>query len=588
MPVGALVGGGATKKKAGSPRDKFDASGLTGDLKAELKKAKAQKEAQEKEANGAQAPGEAWTLPGGVPPPPMEHPPGLEVGARRQSRKSMSGGGAEAWQQLNEVVKDGDEEERRKVEEQMRVKHEGKSAKTSADVEVYYAELRELDELTSKQAAQLRCHEILSNSKFDMSVGVIIFANSVTMGMEIEYSTEYVYLELFYLAVYTTELSLRFFAHGRSCLDSGWVRFDALLVSLGIVFNIVSPLATMMMGPPTGTNNLEMFAVLKVLRLMRLARAVRLLAQFKALWLLVRGLLGSGTTMMYTFLILFGLVYVFACLALEVITKNFSARAEYPIYNERVEVYFSNLPRSMLTLVQFLTLDSIGTIYAPLIICEPTLAVYFVTFLLVCSIAMMNLVTAVIVQGSLEQAETEKDVAKAYKTQQIMKLMPGIRAAFLALDEDGSGELTLEEVMQAPDEVKEDLSQVVPSDDLIELFEMLDSDGGGSIDVDEFVDGLTRIVTSDTPLDVLRTQKQLKLARTEIHKVEDKVNAINQQVTEVEGSVDRGFTRLAEVISELGAKSPAQPTRHRPVPVKQGSPRRKPVQKADGQVDDSG
>ena len=30
--------------------------------------------------------------------------------------------------------------------------------------------------------------------------------------------------------------------------------------------------------------------------------------------------------------------------------------------------------------------------------CRPLLVVYFVTFLLVCSIAMMNLVTAVIVQ----------------------------------------------------------------------------------------------------------------------------------------------------------------------------------------------
>merc|ERR1719197_2267046 len=118
----------------------------------------------------------------------------------------------------------------------------------------------------------------------------------------------------------------------------------------------------------------------------------------------------------------------------------------------------------MLTLVQFLTLDSIGTIYAPMIMVEPSLVLYFVTFLLVCSIAMMNLVTAVIVQGSLEQAEADKEVEAAYKKQAMVKLMPTIRAAFLELDDDGSGEVTVDEVMAAPDDVKQELANCVNSD----------------------------------------------------------------------------------------------------------------------------
>merc|ERR1719443_944252 len=92
--------------------------------------------------------------------------------------------------------------------------------------------------------------------------------------------------------------------------------------------------------------------------------------------------------------------------------------------------------------------------------------VFFISFLLIVSTAVINLVTAVIVSQSLEQADLDKDVEEAYKKQQLMKLMPGIRAAFLALDDDGSGEITMEEIMQCPEEVKEELAKCVPADEL--------------------------------------------------------------------------------------------------------------------------
>ena len=47
------------------------------------------------------------------------------------------------------------------------------------------------------------------------------------------------------------------------------------------------------------------FIVLRILRLAKLARAVRLVAQARSLWLLVRGMAGSLLTMFYTFIIIF-------------------------------------------------------------------------------------------------------------------------------------------------------------------------------------------------------------------------------------------------------------------------------------------
>merc|ERR1719502_2459103 len=95
-----------------------------------------------------------------------------------------------------------------------------------------------------------------------------------------------------------------------------------------------------------------MLLVLRTFRLARLARTVRLLAQFKVLWMLVRGLLSSAGTMAYIFILFFLILYVFACMGVELITKpqfalNEWERAENPDYDKLVMDHWANIPVSM-------------------------------------------------------------------------------------------------------------------------------------------------------------------------------------------------------------------------------------------------
>merc|ERR1719379_2531989 len=110
---------------------------------------------------------------------------------------------------------------------------------------------------------------------------------------------------------------------------------------------------------------LESILVLKVLRLFRLARALRLFAIFKDLWMLVRGLLSSGLTLFYSFVILLVIHYMFACLAVELLTKHklTSTDSEWAAI---VQEYFKDLYTSMLTLLQFTTFDSVAVIQRPM------------------------------------------------------------------------------------------------------------------------------------------------------------------------------------------------------------------------------
>jgi len=167
-------------------------------------------------------------------------------------------------------------------------------------------------------------------------------------------------------------------------------------------------------------------------------------------------------------------------------------------YNRAAGTNFKDFVDATMTLLQVFSLDSIGVIYKPLIKRNFFLLFYFISIMLLLSIALMNLVTAVMVNSSLDQATQDKEALKAWESARRAKQIDHLKGMFLTLDEDGSGELTLEEINNAPEETQQQLKEIVATDDLKELFDMLDYDGGGTIGVEEFCDGILKATTRST------------------------------------------------------------------------------------------
>merc|ERR1711879_318404 len=119
-------------------------------------------------------------------------------------------------------------------------------------------------------------------------------------------------------------------------------------------------------------------------------------------------------------------------------------------------MFNQGLGLAMLTLLQFLTMDSIGAIYRPLIVHRPVvLGCYFSAYILLVGIALMNLVIAVMVESSSQQAANDREGLKAWETARKKALIPKLKRMFAELDADGSGEVELEEIYEAPQELKE-------------------------------------------------------------------------------------------------------------------------------------
>jgi Ca2+-binding EF-hand superfamily protein len=224
------------------------------------------------------------------------------------------------------------------------------------------------------------------------------------------------------------------------------------------------------------------------------------------------------------------LFYIYSCVGIELITKrdwSYDKTAEAII-----EYKFSSLYRFMMTLIQFTTFDSIADIYTPIMLAEPLVSFFFVSYMLIVGIALMNLLTAIIVEGSMEQSRNDLEVAAALKDEMMKKYLPRLYQVFMEIDADGSGSLDLEELMNAPESVRQELNKLVNTDDMEEIFHILDMDGSGSIDIDEFFDGISKIVTGKEDMPQLRL---IKLITTSQRKHSEEFEAMNEKVDRLYG-----------------------------------------------------
>jgi Ca2+-binding EF-hand superfamily protein len=231
---------------------------------------------------------------------------------------------------------------------------------------------------------------------------------------------------------------------------------------------------------------------------MRLLRVARLTVHIRSLYLLVSGLQHAAPVIISTFVLLVVVTYAFAVLGMQLIPSQDTSRDAAA--NEVAFENFGSLSLATMTLLQALTLDSVSGIYRPLVEegSKPVLVLsYFIAYILLVSITLMNLVTAVMVEDAMAQAEKDK----AYRARLLQndrdRLRPELEQMFSNLDKDEDGTIDLNELFNAPPQLMMRLQALMQVDHLSDIFYLLDNDGNGTIGVDELVDGVIQAASAN-------------------------------------------------------------------------------------------
>jgi voltage-gated sodium channel len=394
--------------------------------------------------------------------------------------------------------------------------------------------------LHSEGSVRSRAWSIVRSPWFDTFIGAVVILNAVCIGVEIQISIKgdvpgaLRLMDIGFLCVYTFEMMLRIVAEGsRMCTRPSFL-FDGALVITGIVAQMAELFGS------DGYAVIEHLLIFRSLRIFRVVRAVRVLDFFHDLWKLFSGLLQSTRIVLAAFILIFLVMYIFACLGVEMITKSRTLN-EAPETRLLVEDNFDTIFSFMLTLIQVANADSIGSIFLPIVRQEPFLAAYFVALVMVVTTLCMNLVTAAIVDSVLRTGKDDKNLTSQRIRAQTKRYVPVLKRVFQSLDSGGEGMLRYEDLEGSIAEIRElnlprSLARVLEPSTLQYAFELMDDDGDGRVNLTEFVRGVFGLAYTELPLE---TTHMLELLRRQSRCVHELVQQGEAMIASVNDIVER-------------------------------------------------
>jgi voltage-gated sodium channel len=263
-----------------------------------------------------------------------------------------------------------------------------------------------------------RCARLTGGTRFEFVVAGVILANAVLLGVETyeevtdRYQGTFDWLNHAFLAFFAGELVLRLVAMGRRphhFFRSGWNCFDFTIVAAAFI-------------PGVSANT-------TLLRLLRAFRIVRLLNVVPSLRIIIRGVARSLLPMAGVALLTLVIMYLYAIIG-------------WILFKDELPAEWGTAGRALLTMFQLLTLEGWNETFADARAVSALATPMFVSFILIGTFVVLNIVIAVVVNSVEEtrQLELEQDVARALESTpavempELLQRLDLLRAALDAFD----------------------------------------------------------------------------------------------------------------------------------------------------------
>jgi len=210
------------------------------------------------------------------------------------------------------------------------------------------------------------------NRLFQLSVVTIIILNAILIGAT-TYELDPLFLNIIYILDYSitiffvVEILIRFIGERekKNFLKDGWNVFDTIIVAISLI--------------PIPNNS--SFLVLRLLRIFRVLRLISVIPELKKI---IEAILASIKRVFYVSLLLFIILYIYATMGSILFSEDDPTR-------------WNDLGISLITLFQVLTLSSWENVMLPMQSIYWWAWIYFFSFIAICSITILNLVIAILV-----------------------------------------------------------------------------------------------------------------------------------------------------------------------------------------------
>mmetsp|Transcript_159649 Transcript_159649/g.291326 ORF Transcript_159649/g.291326 Transcript_159649/m.291326 type:complete len:645 (+) Transcript_159649:68-2002(+) len=337
-------------------------------------------------------------------------------------------------------------------------------------------------------------------------------------------------VEMVLLVLYALEMSLRvyvlrsqIFNAPLNCLELAIVLIDSTLAIITVAGVEVPQVS-----------------FLRILRLIKLARAFKILEAQPQLKFFVEAFYFSVKTMMFGWFFIAVAIVVFAILAVEFLNP---LKPEFSPTCTRCPQAFMSVFEAMAALFQTVVMgDEWAEVFRPYLAEYPGTVCLIVPMFVVLNLGFMNLIMAGIVETANQAREASFKKKAQAREQEFIALEHKFHDICRSMDDDGSGSITLKELLkgfETNEAFRTTLNAMdLKKQDLVAVFEILDKDGSGDVEYEEFVSELHKMRSSDSHTMLVFIK----------HYVTDLQKTVNSELCTTQRQVAGGILKLQEIL----------------------------------------
>jgi len=385
------------------------------------------------------------------------------------------------------------------------------------------------EEARQAQDLQEHCyslgHKLLNSVRFNMAMTLAIMANAVAIGLEADYPEllPWGLIENIFLALFFMELVLRISVFGwafwdRQGPDFVWNLFDLSIVVVGVIDLLFSSVGEQMVDASMGKLP-TILRIIRLLRLLRVLRVIRLVRFLKDLYVLSFGLMSALLAIRNVAVLMFAVIYI--CSIFVVALIDVLEDSGTPIAGH-IREDFGNVRQSMVTLFELMSVPDLAP-YREALEGSPEISFFLIFFVVFGSFGMVAVLTGLVCEAmfeknamKLEEEQHEGEVKRKF-------LIEKLEMTFDMLPHNELGEATYEDVMKiVPQISKLFMDAAVPfmRSELENVVQVMDTDGSGNIDKNEFCRGVLQLAEGLRPMSIMELHYAVSLAKMKIDKCE--------------------------------------------------------------------
>eukprot|EP00440_Ansanella_granifera_P038714 gb/GFBE01042003.1/.p1 GENE.gb/GFBE01042003.1/~~gb/GFBE01042003.1/.p1 ORF type:complete len:585 (+),score=109.87 gb/GFBE01042003.1/:1-1755(+) len=388
---------------------------------------------------------------------------------------------------------------------------------------------------------------------FDKFSAVLLVANAVFIGVQVEYGFQAQMpaaidvIDYVFCVCFVIELLLRFCGYGCQHFwtdpeDRAWNWFDFTIVVLSTFDTLMSVAAA---GEESPFPSISVLRVIRVLRIVRVLRVIRVMRFFRDLRVLLSAIVSTIKTASFALILIVFIMYMFGIAITQLVAEYVREQQKGGTViasDDDLMFFFGGIFRSIFSL--FMTIAG-GIDWkdaaVPLFEVGELAIFFFLLYVALMILCVMNVLLGIFCQCALDTAAVDKENVIQLQLQEKSRFVETLQTLFAGWDDSGDGKCSLEEFANhLSDETTQALlsSLEIEGRDAVMLFELLDADGSGEVDLNEFVTGCIT----------------LRGGAKAVHM--EKVNNMNRTFTERFSKLEETVVKLVEKIEKISSDWP--------------------------------